>query len=176
MEQVRTRAARNQQRMDSGSVSSAKDLANLQHEVGLLAKRQSDLEDVVLEIMERLESAETRVTEMTARRDDAQHSTGEAEARRDAAAAEIDAEVAKITRERETIAAVIPADLMKLYTKLRQSQGGTGAARLYQRRCEGCRVELSITDLREVRSAAPDTVVRCENCSRILIRTSDSGL
>ena len=162
--------------MDSGAVNSAKDLANLQHEIGALAKRQGDLEDIVLEIMERLESAQTRVVEMSARRDDAAHSMAEAEARRDAAAAEIDAEVAKITRERETIAAVIPADLMKLYTKLRQSQGGTGAARLYQRRCEGCRVELSITDLREVRSAAPDTVVRCENCSRILIRTSDSGL
>jgi len=162
--------------MDSGAVNSAKDLANLQHEIGALAKRQSDLEDVVLEIMERLESAQTRVIEMTARRDDAAHSAAEAEARRDAATAEIDAEVAKVTRERETIATVIPEDLMKLYTKLRQSQGGVGAARLFQRRCEGCRVELSITDLREVRSAAPDTVVRCENCSRILIRTSDSGL
>ena len=162
--------------MDSGSVNSAKDLANLQHEVGALAKRQGDLEDVVLEIMERLESSETRVTEMTARRDDAQHSTAEAEARRDAATAEIDAEVAKVTRERETVAVVIPADLLKVYTRLRQTQGGVGAARLFQRRCEGCRVELSITDLREVRAAAPDTVLRCENCSRILIRTADSGL
>jgi uncharacterized protein len=176
VEQVRARAARNQQRMDSGAVGSAKDLANLQHEVGALAKRQSDLEDVVLEIMERIESAQTRVSEMTARRDDAQHSLAEAETRRDAAQAEIDAEVEKVTRERATIATVIPADLLKLYTRLRETQGGTGAARLYQRRCEGCRVELSITDLREVRAAAPDTVVRCENCSRILIRTSDSGL
>ena len=162
--------------MDSGAVNSAKDLANLQHEVGALAKRQGDLEDVVLEIMERLESSETRVTEMTARRDDAAHSTAEAEARRDAATAEIDAEVAKVTRERETVAVVIPADLLKVYTRLRQTQNGVGAARLFQRRCEGCRVELSITDLREVRAAAPDAVLRCENCSRILIRTADSGL
>ncbi|MEZ0091756.1 putative nucleic acid-binding Zn-ribbon protein [Streptacidiphilus sp. EB129] len=173
---MRTRAARNQQRMDSGAVGSAKDLANLQHEVGALAKRQSDLEDIVLEIMERLESSQTRVSEMTARRDDAQHSLAGAEASRDAAQAEIDAEAEKVTRDREILAAVIPADLLKLYTRLRETQGGTGAARLYQRRCEGCRVELSITDLREVRAAAPDTVVRCENCSRILIRTSDSGL
>ncbi|MFC1413083.1 zinc ribbon domain-containing protein [Streptacidiphilus sp. N1-12] len=175
VDQVTTRAARNQQRMDSGSVG-AKDLANLQHEVGALAKRQSDLEDVVLEIMERLESAQTRVSEMTARRDDAQHSLAEAEVRRDAAQAEIDVEVEKITRERATVAAVIPADLMKLYTRLRQTQGGTGAARLFQRRCEGCRVEFATADLRTIRAAAPDEVVRCENCSRILVRTSDSGL
>nr|WP_134009998.1 C4-type zinc ribbon domain-containing protein [Streptomyces sp. 846.5] len=176
VDQVRTRAARNQQRMDSGSVGSAKDLANLQHEVGALAKRQSDLEDVVLEIMERLETGQARVSEMTARRDDAQHSLAEAEARRDAAQAEIDAEAEKVTRERAAIAAVIPADLLKLYTRLRETQGGTGAARLYQRRCEGCRVEFATADLRTIRAAAPDEVVRCENCSRILIRTSDSGL
>ncbi len=152
---MRTRADRDQQRLDSGAVSSAKDLENLQHELESLAKRQGDLEDVVLEVMERLESAETRVTEMTARRDDVQHSAAEAEARRDAATAEIDAEAAKVTRERETVAVVIPADLLKLYDRLRQTQGGVGAARLFQRRCEGCRVELSITELREVKCGSP---------------------
>jgi len=42
--------------------------------------------------------------------------------------------------------------------------------------CQGCRQELAITDFNEVRAAAPDTVVRCENCRRILVRTSESGL
>jgi predicted nucleic acid-binding Zn-ribbon protein len=176
VEQVRARAQRDQQRLDSGAVTSPKDLANLQSEIASLAKRQSDLEDVVLEVMERLESAQTRVTEMTARRDDAQHSAQEAEQRRDAAFAEIDAEADKVKRERETVASVIPADLMKLYTRLREQNGGVGAARLYQRRCEGCRVELSITDLNDVRAQAANAVVRCENCGRILVRTADSGL
>ncbi|MFC5906279.1 zinc ribbon domain-containing protein [Streptacidiphilus monticola] len=176
VEQVRARAQRDQQRLDSGAVTSPKDLANLQSEIASLAKRQSDLEDVVLEVMERLESAQTRVTEMTARRDDAQHSAQEAEQRRDAAFAEIDAEADKVRRERETVASVIPADLMKLYTRLREQNGGVGAARLYQRRCEGCRVELSITDLNDVRAQAANAVVRCENCGRILVRTADSGL
>ncbi|WP_201776173.1 zinc ribbon domain-containing protein [Streptacidiphilus melanogenes] len=176
VDQVRQRAARNQKLLDSGSVGSAKDLTNLQHEVGSLAKRQSDLEDVVLEIMERLESGQTRVSEMTARRDEAERSVKEAEERRDTSYGSIDAEVEKVTRDRETLSAAIPADLMKLYTRLRTQNAGIGAARLFQRRCEGCRVELSITDLGAVRAAAADEVVRCENCGRILVRTSESGL
>ncbi|WP_370069634.1 zinc ribbon domain-containing protein [Streptacidiphilus sp. MAP5-3] len=176
VDQVRQRAARNQKLLDSGSVSSARDLANLQHEVGSLAKRQGDLEDVVLEIMERLESAQTRVSEMTARRDDAESSAKEAEARRGVSYGSIDAEIEKTTRDREAVGAALPADLMKVYTRLRQQNGGIGAARLYQRRCEGCRVELSITDLSVVRAAAADEVLRCENCGRILVRTADSGL
>ncbi|WP_084704902.1 zinc ribbon domain-containing protein [Phaeacidiphilus oryzae] len=176
VEQVRNRAARDQKRLDSGAVTSPKDLANLQSEIASLAKRQSDLEDVVLEVMERLESAQTRVTEMTARKEHAERSLAEAEERRDAATAEIDAERGKVERERETVAAVIPADLMKLYQRLREQQGGIGAARLYQRRCEGCRVELSMADLNAVRAAAADEVLRCENCQRILVRTGESGL
>jgi predicted nucleic acid-binding Zn-ribbon protein len=176
VDQVRQRAARNQKLLDSGSVGSAKDLTNLQHEIGSLAKRQSDLEDVVLEIMERLESAQTRVSEMTARRDDAERAVKEAEDRRGVAYGSIDSEAEKVRRDREALAAAIPADLMKLYTRLREQNGGIGAARLYQRRCEGCRVELSITDLGAVRAAAADEVVRCENCGRILVRTAESGL
>jgi predicted nucleic acid-binding Zn-ribbon protein len=43
-------------------------------------------------------------------------------------------------------------------------------------RCEGCRLELFGSELAAVRSAAPDEVVRCEECGRILIRTAESGL
>ncbi|MEV7175748.1 C4-type zinc ribbon domain-containing protein [Kitasatospora sp. NPDC093679] len=176
VEQVRARAARNQQRMDSGTVTSPKDLENLQHEIGSLAKRQSDLEDVVLEVMERLESAQGRVTELTARLQHSEVVLKEGEERRDAAWGEIDAEVEKTARDRETVAKVIPADLLKLYTRLREQQGGVGAARLQQRRCEGCRVEFAITDLNAIKAEPADAVVRCENCGRILVRTAESGV
>ncbi|WP_112470439.1 zinc ribbon domain-containing protein [Streptomyces triticisoli] len=141
-----------------------------------LAKRQGDLEDVVLEVMERRESAQERVTELTGRVASVQAKIDDATARRDAALEEIDGEVASVTKEREVIAAAVPADLLKLYEKLREQHGGIGAAKLYQRTCQGCRQELAITELNEVRAAAPDTVVRCENCRRILVRTAESGL
>ncbi len=173
---MRQRAARDQQRLDSGAVTSPKDLENLQHEITSLAKRQSDLEDVVLEVMERRESAQERAGELTGRVESVEGKVADATSRRDAAQREIDDEAATVTKEREVTAAAVPADLLALYEKLRVQQGGVGAARLYQRRCEGCRQELAITELNEVRAAAPDTVVRCENCRRILVRTPESGL
>jgi predicted nucleic acid-binding Zn-ribbon protein len=176
VDQVRQRAARDQKRLDSGVVTSPKDLENLQHEIASLARRQSDLEDVVLEVMERRESAQSRADELTERVASVQSRVEDAEARRDAARQEIDAESASVTKERDTISASVPADLLKLYDKLREQQGGIGAAKLFQRRCEGCRLELNITELNEVRDAAPDTVLRCENCRRILVRTAESGL
>ncbi|MFF3395393.1 zinc ribbon domain-containing protein [Streptomyces sp. NPDC002669] len=176
VDQVRQRAARDQQRLDSGAITSPKDLESLQREIASLAKRQGDLEDVVLEVMERRESAQERVTELSDRVSAVQAKVDDATTRRDAATRELDAEVATVTKEREVVAGSVPADLLKLYDKLREQQGGVGAARLYQRRCEGCRLELNITEINEVKAAAPDAVLRCENCRRILVRTAESGL
>jgi predicted nucleic acid-binding Zn-ribbon protein len=173
---VRQRAARDQQRLDSGAVGSPKDLENLQHEIASLAKRQSDLEDVVLDAMERREAAQQRVAELTQRAEAVQAKVTEAETRKADALQAIDAEGFSVARDREVLAAVIPSDLLRLYDKLRDQFGGIGAARLYQKRCEGCRLELNITELGEVRSAPADQVVRCENCRRILVRMPTSGI
>ncbi|WP_199919175.1 zinc ribbon domain-containing protein [Streptomyces sp. NRRL S-1824] len=173
---VRQRAVRDQQRLDSGAVTSPKDLESLQREIASLAKRQGDLEDVVLEVMERRESAQERVTELTARVSAVQAKVDDATARRDTATQALDDETATVTKERELVAGSVPADLLKLYDRLRAQSGGVGAARLYQRRCEGCRLELNITEVNDVKAASPDTVLRCENCHRILVRTAESGL
>ncbi|WP_202501486.1 C4-type zinc ribbon domain-containing protein [Streptomyces sp. SID5785] len=176
VDQVRQRAARDQQRLDSGAVTSPKDLENLQKEIASLARRQGDLEDVVLEVMERRESAQERVAELGERLASVQAKIDDATSRRDEASGQLDADSASVAKEREVVAGSVPADLLKLYDKLREKEGGVGAAKLFQRRCEGCRLELNITELNEVRAAAPDAVVRCENCRRILVRTSESGL
>ena len=52
--QVRERIARDQAMLDAGSVASARQLEDLQHEIGNLARRVSDLEDAELEVMESL--------------------------------------------------------------------------------------------------------------------------
>ncbi len=176
VDQVRQRSARDQQRLDSGMVTNPKDLESLQSEIASLARRQDDLETIVLDIMERQETAGARAKELAASVEELEAKVAGATARRDAALTEIEAESDQVRAQRAEAAATIPADLLKLYEKLREQQGGVGAARLYQRACQGCRLELNITELNEVRAAAPDTVVRCENCRRILVRTPQSGL
>ncbi|HET9658341.1 MAG TPA: C4-type zinc ribbon domain-containing protein [Kineosporiaceae bacterium] len=175
VEQVRQRAARNQSRLDSGQ-GSAKDLQAIQHELQTLAQRQSVLEEAELEVMERLEAAQARVAEITAEQERLSGELADVIARRDRLVADLDDEATAERAARENSVAGLPADLLALYEKIRESAGGVGAARLYQRRCEGCRLELNTIDLGRIRAAAADTVVRCEECRRILVRTADSGL
>lgn len=175
VEQVRSRAARNQSRLDGGT-GTAKDLQALQHELEALAQRQAVLEDVELEVMERLEAAEARVSEVVAEGERMDRAVGEAVARRDRAVAELEEQELTERRAREAAVQGIPADLLALYERVRAHAGGVGAARIHQRRCEGCRLELNTTDLGRLRVAPEDAVLRCEECGRILVRTPDSGL
>ncbi|NEE61543.1 hypothetical protein G3M55_95670, partial [Streptomyces sp. SID8455] len=73
--------------------------------------------------MERREAAQERVTELTERVSAVQAKVDDATARRDAALTELDAEIATVTKDRQVVAEVIPADLLKLYDKLRAQQG-----------------------------------------------------
>jgi len=176
VEAVRRRSERDRQRLDAGAVSSPRELENLQSEIASLARRQADLEDAVLEIMERREAAAARALELAAEAETIAADLGRVGADRDAAFAEIDAEAGTISGERTALSGVLPAELVELYEKIRAAAGGIGAAALRKGRCEGCRVELSTADLAAIKAAPPDAVVRCEECRRILVRVADSGL
>ena len=173
---VRTRQQKDQQRLDTGQVSSPRELENLQSEIESLKRRQSELEDEELEIMERREAVQRRLAEVKDERSALTVQLTEAEQRRDAAFAEIDAENEKTTQQRSETVATIQPDLVELYEKLRVSSSGVGAAALHRGRCEGCHLQLNTTDLNRLREAPEDDVVRCEECRRILVRTGESGL
>jgi uncharacterized protein len=175
VELVRTRAARDRARLDAGQ-GSPKDLQAMQHEIASLAQRQSVLEDAELEVMERVESGQNRVSAAQAAVDALQATSADVTANRDAAVAELDAEAAAQTAARAASAAGVPAELLALYERLRQHSGGVGAAKLMQRRCGGCRIELNSVELGQARVAADTEVLRHEECGCILVRTAESGL
>ena len=175
VQQVRDRAARDQARLDAGT-GSAKDLTAIQHELGSLARRQSELEDIELEVMERAENAQSDVTELERGRGELTARIDALEAARDQALAVLDAEALEVGGPRATVVQEVGEDLVALYEKIRVANGGTGAAALRQRRCGGCQLELNPVEIQRLRLAPEDEVLRCEECRRILVRTPESGL
>ena len=172
---VRQRAARDQQRLDSGGAT-PKEMTGLQHELQSLARRQSDLEDQVLDLMERREAADSALAAAQQGQEKARADRERAEQLRDDALADIADATARHEKARGELAAQVSAPLLAQYDRIRTHTGSTGAALLKARRCEGCRIELYGRELAAARNAAPDEVLRCENCGRLLVRTAESGL
>ncbi|GAA1808171.1 C4-type zinc ribbon domain-containing protein [Luedemannella flava] len=174
IDQVRARADKDRARLDAGT-GPARELEALQHELATLSRRQGELEDAELELMEQREAADAALAEVTQRVTATRDERDETERRRDASFAEIDKEAAWKSASRAPLAADLPADLVALYEKIRESTG-IGAALLRAGRCGGCRLELSGSERARVKGTAADEVVRCEECGRILVRTEESGL
>ncbi len=171
---VRDRAKRTMSRLDDGSTS-ARDLTNLQSELESLQRRTATLEDEQLAVMERSEAIGAKVEKLQAAEPDLKAAAvAAAEAERQALA-HLDEAEETIARSRADVTGGIAAPLLELYEKIRE-QTGMGAAALTQRRCGGCNLELFGADMRRVADAPEDEVVRCEECRRILVRTSESGL
>jgi len=176
LEPVRERLARNRKRIADGTVADPKALSGLVEEVEHLKRRISDLEDIELDVMQRLEDASVTQAALEQRTGTLTQELAGVTGTRDRLVAEIDAEARATTTERARVADAIPADLLALYDKIRAGHGGVGAAELTQRRCTGCQLQLNPTDLQRYAAAPADEVLRCEDCSRILVRTGDSGI
>ncbi len=175
VEQVRARKERNAERLASGR-GPARELEALQHEIMSLDRRQSELEDAELELMEQRELAQAAVDEITSTIAAKSQRRAEVEERRDTALTEIAAEESESTAARSLLVERLPSDLVTLYERIRADTGGQGAALLRAGRCGGCRLELSGSERARIKAAPPDEVVRCDECRRILVRTAESGL
>jgi uncharacterized protein len=172
---VRQRAARDRQRIDTGSLP-AREVTALQHELESLSRRQGDLEDQELELMERQETATAALTAAREGQEKAREELARAEQQRDDAVADLADATSRHEQARGAAAATIPGPLLAMYDRIRKQTGTTGAALLKARQCQGCRIELNGRELAAVRNADPHEVVPCENCGRILVRTAESGL
>ena len=176
VEQVVMRTKRDQERLDSGSVTSSKDLESLQHEIASLGVRQRELEDAELEVLERLEEAQKILAQLQSSH--AQTSV-ELDQTRDQLASktsDIDNQISECEAQRSQAVNGLPQDFLDLYNKVRTDLGGVGAAMLHRAQCQGCHIALDASELNRIRSLASDVVVRCEQCRRILVRTAESGL
>ncbi len=170
---VETRIARDTERMQS--TSSMKDVAGFETELAGLRRRQLELEDVELEVMQRVEDLQRGEDAVRTSLGDTQDRIAELEKERDAALGSLGSERAHTVANRSTIAARMPEDLLALYERQRDRYG-FGASLLRSGVSTASGVKLNENDLAVVRAATPDDVLMCPDSNAILVRTNESGL
>ncbi|PJJ55282.1 zinc ribbon domain-containing protein [Compostimonas suwonensis] len=173
VEVVQARMSRDAARLQQ--TSSVKDVQALEGEIESLKKRQSDLEDIELTVMERVEELSALEQGLVTQREAVAASVAQAQAARDEALAGIVARREAVRAERESVVAGLPDDLVALYERQR-SRYGIGAALLRGGVSGGSNMTLTVDDLNEIRRAAPDDVVLDPESNCILVRTDESGI
>lgn len=176
LEPVRERLNRNQHRVADGTVGDPRALSSMIEEIDHLKRRIDTLEDAELEVMEQLESATEGREKLRSEAAEIDSQLAVLSTKRDQQLRELEIEMSDRQVVREGIIPLLPRELIALYDKIGATHAGVGAAELRARRCTGCRLELNAADLRAYAASPPDEVLRCEECGRILVRTSESGL
>ncbi len=173
IEAVRGREDRDRKMLEGGAVN-AKQLADLQHELDTLERRQASLEDSLLEVMERREELQTEQAGELGQIDALESELAEAQRARDDALAEIEQNRHQCASRRDELTSGLDPDLVALYERQR-TRGGAGAGRLQGRRCGACRIEIDRGEMARITAAADDEVLRCPECGAILLRVKDGG-
>jgi predicted nucleic acid-binding Zn-ribbon protein len=171
VEQVVSRIERDEKRLSSGQ-GSPKELEQLQHELGSLAKRRAELEEIELEVMVRIDALDQRISSLSAERDSLHEDVTKLAKEKDRALEEINRAKNATIADRTSLMNEIESELLALYEKIRASGDGIGAARLHAGQCQGCNLSINAADLSKISALPDDEVVRCEECRRILVRVS----
>lgn len=171
VEQVRARVTRDEKALASGSLG-AKELEAMQHEMASLGRRQKELEDEELEVLQQLEDLQARVAGVSKKLTDLESEREALVAARDSEIARLSAEGDQVRGEREAVSKGVSADVLKFYEKVRLDHSGVGAAALRGGACEGCQLQIPPSERNRLMALPAEALPRCEECGRILIRVT----
>lgn len=153
-----------------GTITSPKELQAFQEDYDSLKRRQRELEDREIEIMEAIEPVEAELGRLEAERTAREATREEAVTALAAAEDAVGAELAEAQGQRDGIAAAVPDDQLQIYDRLRPDYAGIPIARLVGTNCSGCHLTLSAMALDQIRALPDDALATCDECGRILVR------
>ncbi len=168
LETVETKRKSYRQKLYQGTVTNARELANIEKEIDALGRQQSDLDGRILALMEEVEQAQAASSVAEAQAHTAEGHRTEVLAayrsRHDALALEL----TSLGQQREAAAArAEDAAALKRYDAIRGKSAGVGIAKIEGDTCGGCRMKLSSTLIKTVKELAQ--IQTCENCGRLLL-------
>ena len=167
---VAAKAAAEDKKLYSGSVTAPKELQAIQDEIAALQRRQRHLEDEILVQMEAAEPLDDALAGHEAAGAELDARLAETTDALRTAESAIDDEAATVHTERDAVAGSVPAVLLTEYEQLRRGLGGVAVAKLEGSSCRGCHLQLSAVEVGRIRKLDPDVLVHCEECGRILVR------
>ncbi len=154
------------ERLYSGRITNAKELAGLNQDEKMLERRKSELEDRELALMEQIEAEDHHAAE---RRATFEKISGQTTWRHDhdrATLNQLDASDAELARKRDALRAQLDANTLRVYDHLRATKKGRAVALLKNTSCSACGYAVPSGLVSRVKVGSE--LVFCTNCERIL--------
>ena len=154
----------------SGRVRVPKEMQDMQQEILSLKKRNSELEDVLLETMLLVEGAEGVLKNSQISLEDVRSVWEKDHQHLLEEQTQLKSEVTQFRQKREDVLPDIAEESLKLYNTLKPRKNNQPVALLIEESCSACRVEQDRNVVAEARKA--QKLIVCGSCGRILVYRS----
>ena len=163
---VEQRVARDKARLNE--TASSKDAQGIQNELASLAKRQSELEDITLIVIDRQEAAKSALAEVSGRKAEVDAELAALEAAGEKEVIKLQATGTLLVQQFNELKPKIAPELIERYTKLAARTVPIG--RLEGRDCGACRMTLGVSAYESIAGLPADEFATCPECSALLVR------
>ncbi len=163
---IRAEIGAQERKLYGGLVRNPKEAAQMQQHVASLRRRMGELDDHALSLMLELESVEPAVVAAREQAGALKRQLVDGELRLAGEVRTLDEELPRLAQQRASLAAGLPAVLLKEYETLRPRRGGTAVVALADGKCSGCRMAVPYVMARDIRAGALRT---CDTCGRIVV-------
>lgn len=154
------------ERLYSGRITNAKELAGLNDDEKMLQKRKRELEDRELALMEQIENAGNTLQMKRAAYENISTQTNAQHVLARSALHQLDASDAELTQKRESLRARLDAQTLRTYDHLRATKKGRAVAHIKNSSCAQCGYAVPAGLISRVKVGSE--LVFCANCERIL--------
>ncbi|MGM0651593.1 MAG: zinc ribbon domain-containing protein [Bacillota bacterium] len=154
--------------MYDGTVSSVKELEQMQRKMELLAEEKTSLEEEILILMESVEEQEKSLEQLKTELESVSRELNEKETTLQETLCSLKENLKKLQEKRAQHVERIEPKILDRYNLLAEKHQGQPLAGVEDEICGACRVFISSALRGHLYN--PDAMVYCENCGRLLIK------
>ncbi|MEE3016331.1 MAG: C4-type zinc ribbon domain-containing protein [Actinomycetota bacterium] len=167
---VEERIENQKRKLYGGEVIAVKELQALEMDIDSLKERQIAIEDQIIEVMELNEPIQNEIQNLSTQQEENKENEANLFKVLQEAIKEIELRINQIKVEIVHLTNDLPNELISEYESLRSRPGHVGIARLVNRTCNGCNLELPAVEVDRIKKLSEDSIINCEECGCILVR------
>ena len=167
---VEERIENQKRKLYGGEVIAIKELQALEMDIDSLKERQIAIEDQIIEVMELNEPIQNEIQNLSTQQEENKENEANLFKVLQEAIKKIELRINQIKVEIVHLTNDLPNELISEYESLRSRPGHVGIARLVNRTCHGCNLELPAVEVDRIKKLSEDSIINCEECGCILVR------
>lgn len=158
---------RNEQRLFSGTITSSKELVNLQNEVKMLKESNEEIENEILGYMIEIDDILEEIKEARERKEKLEFCITTLKKNIQEQVELIERRIGNLNKKREIIISKIPEEYLQKYGELKNKKAGVAVGFLKDGFCSACSMEIPAAESEKISDI--NKIYKCPLCGRMMI-------